>query len=176
MAGGCLAVDAGLGLLYGPISILILQELYISYRLRIGGPNNGSLTAVLGTTDSGVFFTVLVLSALFGALCGTLIGFLSGVISGLVVVATFRFTMKPLPHVSSHQRLTGAISAFPSSLLALILLSVIDIPRALSYLGSQWIALGWVVVTAIPVLMVFGAAWLVSNRVITWVVDQGQLI
>lgn len=27
--------------------------------------------------------------------------------------------------------------------------------------------LGWVVETAIPVLIVFGAAWLISNRVIT---------
>lgn len=167
MAGWCLAFDAVLGLLYGLISSLILQAVYIADRLNEGGPYNGSVAEVLYSTDTGAFLSILVLSILFGAIAGAVVGFLGGVISGVVMVVVFRFNAMHVSDVRSHRSMIGATSGFITGLIALILLTMLNIPSGLSYLGQGWVVLGWVVETAIPVLIVFGAAWLVSNRVIT---------
>jgi hypothetical protein len=168
MVGWSLLIDIILGLLYGPLSVLILQVIYTFYRLIKGGSNNESLPAILSTTDPGALVVVIIASIILGLVYGVLIGSLSGIATGMILSIALRRAEWSLIGEQRHRSIQNGISACVSGLLTLILLVLLDLPAALDYLGAGWILLGWVMYIALPVLLVFGAAWWISNQVITW--------
>jgi hypothetical protein len=172
MAGWSLAVDMGLGLLYYPLAELILQVLYILYRLLKGGANNDSLTSVAMTTDPGTLILALFLFGSLGMLGGALLGFVGGVTAGIVIAIVSLLAARRLLDSNRYQSVLSVSSAVIGTLPTLVVLSIINIPSILSYLGDAWITIGWVMFTVIPVCIVFGAAWWASNRVIIWLENQ----
>jgi hypothetical protein len=172
MVGWGLLVNTGLGLLYGPISMLTLQVLYILFRTVKGGPNNDDLATVVSTTDPGTLFVVLVLSVIIGIADGALIGFFASMIAGTIIVTLFRFFGHRLLEMSDYHNIINMISAVISGCVALALTALLNMPAILSYLGYDWVVLGWVVWIAVPTILVSVSGWWASNRVVRYLEDQ----
>jgi hypothetical protein len=172
MVGWGLLVDAGLGLLYFLLAELILQILYTLYRLLNGVADNAVLPSAIMPHDAEALSQLLFLFGVQGLVGGALAGFLGGIVAGLVLAFGARVGALASREDRRYPRVGRLTSAVAGTFPTLLLLTTIQPPLVFSYLGGAWIPLGWVMFSAIPVCLVFGAAWWASGRVLAWLENQ----
>jgi hypothetical protein len=160
-------IGAVVGFLYGPIAQLALVAIEVLER-TVKNESNAS------KVDPGVLFVALVYACVSGLLCGASIGLLGGIFAG--VIAALVIVGKVIQPQSQY-RLLCVTSAIIGGLVTFVLMTLINLPDRLAYLGADWVTIGWILMIAVPTLLISVVFWQVSRQVIKeWQVGHGAQV
>jgi chromate transport protein ChrA len=158
MASLNLIVNASLGFLYGPIAQLVLVGIEILGRVLRKSPDAFKV-------DTGTLLPALAVASIIGLSCGAFIGLLGGIFASVPLIVVFRGASHSFSDTPRPRKLINALSMSIIGLTTLVVSSLINLPSTLSYLGSDWVTLGWLLEVVIPALLFSGASWWASDRV-----------